>query len=571
MGGPEPAARWAVRRIRAYSRHGFREEALEAFTEWREGEGAAGGPPDPFVANAALHAHREDPRAGRALFDLLCGEGFAPDAVTYNTLMTAHSRARQPDQVDALYEDMRWAGVAPDFRTFAIMGAAHARVGDLTRALMVGEQMRAMGDWDQSEYWLTVLGALAARRDTENALTLWFKLRRAAAFGGSPVRRDLCNAMLRCFVASRQGDKALELLAEMRAAAAARPGGAESSPQRLVESPCETSYTLGIAACCYPGERGVTASDVAHADALFTEFRALHCPTGSAARPRNSTYLALLGVCAAAGQPTRAREIVREMGPRGCRWDCAGLLLQAQAAAGDLAGALESFESMRSGGRAQRPDPRTCRVLLARLREAGQLSEAVGVLKYMQGRRIPVSEAQLTALTRECADLALAEGEAGEFSVKIAVQLQQALWRSPPEGAISQADGAFLQLKDKSVAEARVDLLKELGSLKSRGSSAVGESGGVPRLVVSVVGSNAEEVQEGLRRLLENQLSIKPAEGTDEVEGERTLSVEGAELESWMTRGPASYGSSGDVVRTRRSASGSDLREGGNTLEKYSK
>ena len=100
--------------------------------------------------------------------------------------------------------------------------------------------------------------------------------------------------------------------------------------------------------------------------------------------------------------------------------------------------------------------------------------------------------------------------------------------------------GAFLQLKDKSVAEARVDLLKELGSLKSRGSSAVGASGGVPRLVVSVVGDNAEEVQEGLRRLLENQLGIKPAEGTDEVEGERTLSVEGAELESWMARGPAS-------------------------------
>ena len=531
-----------MRRMQACARHGFQDEALAVFGEWRDRERAAGHRPDTFVANAALHAQREDPRAGRALFEELRREGLAADAVTYNTLMTALSRALQPGQVDALYEDMRWADVAPDFRTFAIMGAAHARVGDLTRALMVGEQMRALGTWDQSEYWLVVLGAFAARRDAENALTLWFKLRRAAAFGGSPVRRVLCNTMLRCFVESRRGDKALELLAEMRSAAAG--GGEESAgAPPLVEGPCETSYAWGIAAYGCLGERGATAGDLAGADALFAEFVALHCPPESGTSPRSSTYRALLGVCAAAGQPTRAQELVLEMGSGGRRGDCTGLVLQAQAGAGRLSEALETFEGMRSGGAVQRPDPQSCRVLLSSLREAGRLGEAVGVLKFMQGRRIPVAEAELAALTRECADLALAEGGgSGGFSMKVAVQLQQALWRSPPEGASSQLGAAFLQLRDKSVAEARVDLLKELGALKSRGSSGggVGETGRGGSLVISVAGAGSEAVLQSLRHLLKDQLGIEYAEAAGGAEGERLLRVGEAELEGWISRGQSS-------------------------------
>ena len=536
--------------MRVCARHGFRDEALAVFGEWRDRERAAGHQPDTFVANAALHAQRGDPQAGHALFEELRREGLAADAVTYNTLMTALSRALQPGKVDALYEDMRWADVAPDFRTFAIMGAAHARVGDLTRALMVGEQMRALGTWDQSEYWLAVLGAFAARRDAENALTLWFKLRRAAAFGGGPVRRALCNTMLRCFVESRRGDKALELLAEMRSAAAGGGGGGgDASAPTLVEGPCEASYAWGVAAHGCIGERGATADDLAGADALFAEFVTLHCPPGSGTRPRSSTYRALLGVCAAAGQPARARELVQEMGPGGRRGDFTGLLLQAQAGAGDLSEALETFEGMRSGAPGQRPDPRTCRVLLSSLREAGRLGEAVGVLKYMQGRRIPVAEEELAALTRECADLALAEGGgSGGFSLKVAVQLQQALWRSPPEGS-SQLGRAFLQLRDKSVAEARVDLLKELGALKSRGSSGGG-------LVVSVAGADSEAVLESLRRLLKDQLGIEHAEAAGGAEGERLLQVGEAELQGWIARPPSSAGGPSDGTAAKNAEGG---------------
>ena len=209
-----------------------------------------------------------------------------------------------------------------------------------------------------------------------------FKLRRAAAFRGSPVRRALCNTMLRCFVESRRGDKALELLAEMRSAAA-RGGEEGAGAPPLVEGPCETSFAWGIAAHGCLGERGATAGDLAGADALFSEFVALCCPPESGASPRCSTYRALLGVCAAAGQPTRAQELVLEMGPGGRRGDCTGLVLQAQAGAGRLSEALETFEGMRSGGAGQRPDPQTCRVLLSSLREAGRLGEAVGVLKYL--------------------------------------------------------------------------------------------------------------------------------------------------------------------------------------------
>ena len=73
--------------------------------------------------------------------------GFATDTRTFNTVLAAAAKSKEPERAALVFNDMRTRhkGAQPDIYTFNTMINAHGRAGDWQQVVALLEEMRAPG------------------------------------------------------------------------------------------------------------------------------------------------------------------------------------------------------------------------------------------------------------------------------------------------------------------------------------------------------------------------------------------------------------------------------------------
>ena len=483
-GAPDAAA---AAYLAACGRHDRPAEAEAALALVRERAARRGRPPAAKACNAALHALRGDAGRAEATFRALVErDGFAPDTVTYNTLLGAHAASGEARRADALYDEMRRAGVPPDFRTFLALGGAHAGEGNYGAVMVVAEGMRGAGTWDAATFWREVLRVFAARRDLDNVFRVWYRLLRAQAGAGGAggLPPELVNAMLDACVACGQGSKALEIFRDS---------------QRQGAPLDEASFKAGIRACkCIKVQGRPSAEDVELAEGLFGELGGV-----IAGRPRLGTWTALLEVYAEAGLALKAEVLVALIRAEGHRPNAQvhGELVKAYLAAGRAADAVRAFTAAAEGGKRVQPSVETCRAALRGLLRLGALDAARQVVAHMRRAGFAVPERDLEALNSARADRVLETGAV-----------------DPLDGAAGAYESrcrtvagvcTVLEVEPMSVPEVRILVLKELGQLRCHEGPPLPLLLAFPPSGAGAGGEGPGERRAAALKLLEEQLNLE--------------------------------------------------------------
>merc|ERR1712064_81927 len=79
------------------------------------------------------------------LLDEMQGRGIAPNAITYNTAISACEKAQQTTRVLQLFDEMQVGGIAPDMITYNAVMSACEKAQQTGRALQLLDEMQVRG------------------------------------------------------------------------------------------------------------------------------------------------------------------------------------------------------------------------------------------------------------------------------------------------------------------------------------------------------------------------------------------------------------------------------------------
>jgi pentatricopeptide repeat domain-containing protein 1 len=380
-----PASELWFSLIAAYGKLGRLDDVRAAFKAARAA--GAWAPVDTWHTNLYLHALHTDValvfKRARQLLD----SGAGVDASTFNILLKACMRARDPRRADLALEWMSAAGVAPDAVTYSSLIKAYSYAGQFDSVLRVRDDMAASGYAPPPPVWGSLLVACGAAQQLETALMLWREVRSAAAAAGHPVPTPVANAMMTACNACRTSERALEVLTELKAA-----GG----------RPDATTYNLAFKACqAQPGQR-LRRDQIGTALVLYGEM-----VSAEGVEPNVFTYGTLIELCAEARQGRVAAQLLAEMEARGVRPNVVVMtaLARALARSGQVEECVAAFGRMVWGPARLKPTRAAFRGLIRELRAAGALGAA---LRMYQGMR----RAYHAPVPREFQDLIAAAAEA---------------------------------------------------------------------------------------------------------------------------------------------------------------
>lgn len=147
--------------------------------------------PDTVMCNTCIAAYANAADADGAIDTLrmmevlmpLCSTS-APDAVTYNTVITACARAGRPSDAESIFKAMCAKGLEPEQQTYCALLTAYARAGDVKAAAGVMSRLRASGAEADVKTYNTLMSAHAKVGDAAATLAC---LREMEAAGVRPI------------------------------------------------------------------------------------------------------------------------------------------------------------------------------------------------------------------------------------------------------------------------------------------------------------------------------------------------------------------------------------------------
>jgi pentatricopeptide repeat protein len=97
-----------------------------------------------FLGNAALSALSKGRMIGemRVYFDLMKGDGIAPNVVTFNTMIDALGKNNHVQKMKHMFSDMKYAGVAPDVITYSALISALGEDGKIREIKKMFSEMK---------------------------------------------------------------------------------------------------------------------------------------------------------------------------------------------------------------------------------------------------------------------------------------------------------------------------------------------------------------------------------------------------------------------------------------------
>ncbi|OWQ47594.1 hypothetical protein CDL60_09235 [Roseateles noduli] len=103
--------------------------------------------PNAVTYNALISAYEKarDPAGARAAFDEMAPKGLAPDVVTYSALISAYEKAGDPAGARAAFDEMERKGLAPNVVTYSALISAYEKAGDPVGARAVFDAMAPKG------------------------------------------------------------------------------------------------------------------------------------------------------------------------------------------------------------------------------------------------------------------------------------------------------------------------------------------------------------------------------------------------------------------------------------------
>jgi len=113
------------------------------------------------------------------LLDAMQARGLAPNAVTYNVLIGACDRGRQPEKAMELFEDMKRQGLKPDVITFGAMISVCEKGRLSDKAMEFFDKMQASGLTPDIITFNSLISAAARTGDLREA-GRWLPRMRAA-------------------------------------------------------------------------------------------------------------------------------------------------------------------------------------------------------------------------------------------------------------------------------------------------------------------------------------------------------------------------------------------------------
>ena len=389
-GGPESAPLWFAF-IRAYGTLERLDYVRSTFKAAREAGAWCSLTSSSKYTNIFLNALHTDVHLVFVRARQLLDEGALPDPITFNILLKACMRAKDPKRASVALKWMRDAGgIQPDDVTWASIIKVRSYAGDFQGVLATRDMMTAAGFEPTPSIWGCLLVACGAAQQHETALMLWREAK-AALGGAAAVPPNLFNAMLTSCNACGQGERTLDLLEEMKA----------------VNRPNAKSYNLAIKACeGRPGQR-LRLEQLSIALKLYEEMRS------AGISPDLVTYGTLIELCAEGRQGAlawrlRERMIAADVKPNVVVMTS---LLKALARAGRIDDCLEAFSSMVWGPARMRPNRVTFKTLVRELRQAGALGAALRAYEGMRRAHHAPINVEFQELIAAAAEAALAEGD----------------------------------------------------------------------------------------------------------------------------------------------------------------
>mmetsp|Transcript_47680 Transcript_47680/g.154867 ORF Transcript_47680/g.154867 Transcript_47680/m.154867 type:complete len:707 (+) Transcript_47680:570-2690(+) len=169
-----------------------------------------------FNATLDAFAKASDVSGARRVLDLFrtradSTPGFAPDAISYNCLISACARAGRPAQAEATLRELERAGLQPNTISFSAVIHAHANAGDAAKAQGWLDSMRARGVPADAVCFNSVCAAHARRGDVASA-SVCFRAMEEAGVCASPQTHAI---LVHALVKSGDADRAEATLREL--------------------------------------------------------------------------------------------------------------------------------------------------------------------------------------------------------------------------------------------------------------------------------------------------------------------------------------------------------------------
>jgi pentatricopeptide repeat protein len=376
--------------IRAYGRVQRLKDVLRCFKRARERR--AWTPANSRLTSIYLNALHTDISLQFTRARQLRDAGAAVEVAFFNTLLKGCMRAPDPQRARLVAQWMNECDLEPDAVSYSSMIKAHSYGGDFEGVLAVRETMRERNFQPPPAVWGDLLVACGAAQHPETALMIWREAK--AALGGpasTPV--EVYDAMLTACNATRQRERSLSVLEEMKAAGV---------------KPRTRTYNLALRACeGAPGQR-LRPGQLECALALYDEMLVARV------HPDAFTFASLMELCAASRQGGLAQKLYADMQDRQVQANVVIMtsLLKALARAGMVAECQAVFRRMVWGPARMKPNICTYRTLARELREAGALAAALQAYEGMRKARFAPSNREFQELISAAAEAALSRGDA---------------------------------------------------------------------------------------------------------------------------------------------------------------
>ena len=319
--------------------------------------------------SAALRVRRPD--MSLRLFEQLDGDGLAPDAQVYTTLIKTHGAAGSLPEALAVEQRMSAERVEPTLNTYITLMSVCARAGDRRGMLKYFGRISERGMKPTVEAWNVVLSYCAQMEGPSRVVQAEDVMRRMREQGLAPDAVSY-SSLVQAYVRNGEAERFDELLERMR--------GDGVLPDLVLLNTLLNGYGRTLR-----WERA---------------FELLRAWERDGVRPDATSYTHVLRACVGARLPERAAAAVEMMRQAGLTPDVRtySMLLSAYAKAGMLRASLATLKTMRSEG--VRPNRYIYAGLMDVCLVAGQPETASQLFEQMKGQGVPADATSYTLLIR---------------------------------------------------------------------------------------------------------------------------------------------------------------------------
>ena len=319
--------------------------------------------------SAALRVRRPD--MALRLFEQLDGDGLAPDAQVYTTLIKTHGAAGSLPEALAVEQRMSAERVEPTLNTYITLMSVCARAGDRRGMLKYFGRITERGMKPSVEAWNVVLSYCAQMEGPSRVAQAEDVMRRMREQGLAPDAVSYSSLAQAC-VRNGEAERFDELIERMR--------GDGVLPDLVLLNTLLNGYGRTLR-----WERA---------------FELLRAWERDGVRPDATSYTHVLRACVGARLPERAASAVEMMRQAGLTPDVRtySMLLSAYAKAGMLRASLATLKTMRSEG--VRPNRYIYAGLMDVCLVAGQPETAAQLFEQMKGQGVPADATSYTLLIR---------------------------------------------------------------------------------------------------------------------------------------------------------------------------